>query len=250
MTLTTARWLLVGIAMALPAAWTLGDDSEVAKATEVFAGALTAEAEGVRLQAVKLAAELSTPGLESAGRALAVSPDRYERSLALELLAHIDVARNRDLFEAALTAPFRSVRVRAIQALATLRDPALVGTLNEILASDGDPDLRALAAGALGATGGEDARAALRRALADPHPVVQAAAVEALVASGDHEVGFELLDRVEGAAPKEALHLLGLVALVPDRELIPRLGSLLDSPEPSVRIATAAAILRIDERAR
>jgi HEAT repeat protein len=250
MTVTRRRWQLAGIAMALAAVVASADDTEVAKATDVLAGAMTAQAEGLRLQAVKLAVELSTPGLEAAARTLAASPDRYERSLALELLANIDVERNRDLFEAAMTSPFRSVRVRAVQALATLKDPAVVGPLAAMLAGDGDPDLRALAADALGAAGGEDARAALRRALEDPHPVVLAAAVEALATSGDRQVGFELLGRAEGAAPPEACRLLGLVALVPDRELTPRLGALLASPEPSVRIAAAAAILRIDERAR
>ncbi|PWB69807.1 MAG: hypothetical protein C3F15_14635 [Holophagae bacterium] len=250
MTVQGNRWLLAGIAMALAAAVASADDAEVANATDVLAGALTAQAEGLRLQAVKLAAELSAPGLEAAARTLAASPDRYESSLALELLANIGVERNRGLFEAAMTSPFRSVRVRAVQALATLKDPGIVGPLAAMLAGDGDPDLRALAAEALGATGGEDARAALRRALDDPHPVVQAAVVESLATSGDHEVGFELLGRAEGSAPPEARRLLGLVALVPDRGLLPRLGALLASPEPSVRIAAAAAILSIDERAR
>jgi HEAT repeat protein len=119
-----------------------------------------------------------------------------------------------------------------------------------VLAGDNDPDIRALAAEALGGTGGEHASAALRRALDDPHPVVQASAVEALAAAGDHEVGFELLGRMEGAAPPEARRLLGLAALVPNRELIPLIGELLASPEQSVRVAAAAAILRIDGRAR
>lgn len=247
--MTRAQGLLAGIAMALSAAWALADEPGVAKATEVLAEALAADAEGARLQAALLAAELSTPGLEAAARALAVSPDRYERGLALELLSHIDVAGNRDLFEAALTSPFRSARVRAVRALATLKDPGLVGPLTAMLANDADPDIRALAAEALGGTGGEHASAALRRALDDPHPVVQAAAVEALAAASDQEVGFELLGRVEGAAPQDARRLLGLVSLVPNRELIPLIGELLASPEQSVRIAAAAAILRIDGRA-
>lgn len=248
--MTMARRLLIWLVMALPAAWAPADDTEVAKATEVLAEALTADAEGARLQAAKLAAELSTPGLQAAARILAASPDRYERSLALELLSRIDVAGNRDLFEAALTAPFRSVRVRAVGALATLKDPGVEGQLAAVLADDSDPDIRALAAAALGGTGGDHATSALRRAVDDPHPVVQAAAVEALAAAGDHAVGFELVGRVPGATPPEARRLLGLASLVPDRQLIPRIGELLASPEQSVRIAAAAAILRIDGRAR
>lgn len=243
-------WLAVGLVMATGAVCVAAEESPVESATKVLAEALTSDVEGVRLDAAELAARLSTPGLEAAARTLAASPDRFARSLALELLARIDVARNRDLFEASMTSPFRSVRVRAVRALATLKDPAEVALLAAMLADDSDPDLRALAAGALGATGGEDARAALRRALADPHPVVQAAAVEALAASGEREVGLELLGRAQGAAPVETCRLLGLVAAVPDRELIPRLVALLASPDPSVRIAAAAAILRIDERTR
>lgn len=248
--MTRAAVLLAGMAMALSAAWALADDTVVAKATEVLAEALTADAEGARLQAAPLAAELSTPGLEAAARTLAASPDRYERTLALELLSRIDVDSNRDLFEAELTSPFRSVRVRAVQALATLKDPGLVGPLAAVLANDADPDIRALAAAALGGTGGEHASAALRRAVDDPHPIVQAAAVEALAEAGDREVGFELLDRVKGAAAPEVRRLLRLVSLVPDRELIPGIGELLSGPDQSVRIAAAAAVLRIDGRAR
>ncbi|HPW55936.1 MAG TPA: HEAT repeat domain-containing protein [Thermoanaerobaculaceae bacterium] len=243
-------WLAVGVVMAIGTAWVAAEQSPVEHATAVLAEALTTEVEGVRLNAAALAAGLSTPGLEAAARTLAASPDRVARALALELLARIDVAGNRDLFEVAMTSPFRVVRVRAVRALATLKEQAEVRLLAAMLADDSDPDLRALAAGALGATGGEEARAALRRALADPHPVVQAAVVEALVASGEREIGFELLGRVHGAAPAEICRLLGLVAAVPDRELIPRLATLLASPEPSVRVAAAAAILRIDERTR
>ncbi|MGV8038895.1 MAG: HEAT repeat domain-containing protein [Thermoanaerobaculaceae bacterium] len=243
-------WLAAGLLMASGAVRVAAEESPVESATKVLAEALTTDVEGVRLDAAELAARLSTPGLEPAARTLAASPDRFERSLALELLARIDVARNRDLFEQAMTAPFRSVRVRAVLALSTLREPGVVRPLAAMLAEDRDPDLRALAAKGLGAVGGQDARSALRRALVDAHPLVQTAAVEGLVATGDHEVGFDLVARVRGVPPVEACRLLGLVALVPERELIPQLTELLASPAPIVRVAAAAAILRIDERTR
>ncbi len=247
---TLAGSLAAGFVLATGAVWVAAEESPVESATKVLVEALTTDVEGVRLDAAELAAGLSTPGLEAAARTLAASPDRFARSLALELLARIDVARNRDLFEQAMTAPFRSVRVRAVLALSSLREPGVVRPLAAMLAEDRDPDLRALAARGLGAVGGEDARSALRRALVDAHPLVQTAAVEGLAATGDHEVGFDLLARARGAAPVEACRLLGLVALVPDRGLVPQLAELLASPVPSVRVAAAAAILRIDEHTR
>jgi HEAT repeat protein len=222
----------------------------VARATALLAEAMGAEAEGVRLQAVELAAALSSPGLEDAGRRAAASPDRVERTLALELLGRIDATRNRELFIAALTSPYRSVRVRAVLALGTLKDRELMRPLMLVLEQDADPDLRALAARALGAAGGQDARSALRRALGDSHPVVQEAAVLALVASGDLEVGFELVNRARSASPGEASRLLGLAGLVPNQALVPDLGEMLSNPFAEVQVAAAAAILRIDEHSR
>lgn len=226
------------------------EETAVGKATALLAEAMEAPEEAVRLQAVELAAGLSSPGLEAAGRRAAASPDRVEQSLALELLGRIDVAGNRDLFVAALTSPFRSVRVRAVEALGTLKDHELVVPLTSVLEHDPDPDVRALAAEALGAVGGQAERSALRRALGDPHPVVQLAAVLGLAQGGDLEVGFELLNRANGTGPAEAVRILGLVGQVPNRALVPGLVTLLSSPVAAVRVAAAAAILRIDERAR
>ncbi|HNX51409.1 MAG TPA: HEAT repeat domain-containing protein [Thermoanaerobaculaceae bacterium] len=228
----------------------VAEETAVGKATTLLAEAMNAQEEAVMLQAVELAAGLSSPGLEEAGRRAAASPDRVERTLALELLGHVSVGRNRDLFVAALTSPFRSVRVRAVRALGTLKDHELLAPLTRVLEQDADPDVRALAAEALGAVGGQDERPALRRALGDPHPVVQLAAVLGLAESGDLEVGFELLGRAKGTSPAEAARLLGLVGQVPNRALVPGLAELLSSPDAAVRVAAAAAILRIDEHAR
>lgn len=220
------------------------------KATASLAEALLAREEGPRLLAWKLAADLATPGLETAARVGTESPDRVERSLALELLAHIDVPRNRDTFAKGLDSPYRSVRLRAMRALATLHDPQLAVRFAQVLAEDPDPDLRALAALALGAIDAVESEPALRKGLLDPHPVVQEAAVRGLVARGETGIGVELLERARGTDWPETTRLLGLVALVPDRAVLPRLTELLDDPTPVVRVAAAAAILHLAEAGR
>lgn len=226
------------------------EETAVAKATSILAEAMVTEAEGPRLQAMELAAGLSSPRLEDAARRAASSNDRVERTWALEALGRMDAAGNRAVFVDAMTSPYRTVRVRAVLALASIKDPDVVPLMASMLEKDVDPDLRALAARALGAMGGEDARSALRGALDDPHPVVQSAAVLGLVESGDTEVGIGLLRRAGKAEPQEASRLLGLAGQVPNRGLIPHLAELLASESSTVRIAAAAAILRIDERAR
>lgn len=252
--MSTARWtcrvLGQGLAAVLCCAGLWAEEPAVVRATELLAEAMGTQAEGPRLQAMELAAGLSTPGLEAAARRSAASNDRVERTWALEALAHIGVARNRALFVDAMTSPYRTVRVRAVLALASQKDPGVVPLMASMLEKDADPDLRALAAKALGATGGQDARSALRRALDDPHPVVHMAAVMGLVESGDTEVGFDLLSHARKTGKGEACRLLGLVGRVPNRELIAGLAELLSSETPEVRIAAAAAILSIDEHAR
>lgn len=244
------RVLAHALTAVLGSACLLAGEPAVERATGILAEAMGTEAEGPRLQALELAARLSCPGLETAARRAATSNDRVVRSWALELLARIDVARNQAVFVDAMSSPYRTVRVRAVQALASVKDPAVTGHLITMLEKDPDPDLKALAAKGLGAVGGQDARSALRRALDDQHPVVQRAAVLGLVASGDLEVGFDLLRRAGKADPQEASRVLGLVGEVPNRELIPALAELLTHGEAAVRIAAAAAILRIDEHIR
>jgi HEAT repeat protein len=220
------------------------------RATEVMSQALLSPDWGLRMESWHLAAPLSAAGLEAAARHGADSPDRDERALALELLARIDVARNRDIFQRELDSSFRSVRVRAIRALTRLADPALIPLFERVLAKDTDPDLRALAAEALGHPWAGAARPALRRAVADPRPVVQQAAVRALVATGDLSIGHELLSRALDLESEEVVRLVGLVALVPDRALVPRLAEMLSRPDAGVRVAAAAAILTIADASR
>jgi HEAT repeat protein len=220
------------------------------RAREVLSQGLLNLDWGVRLRSWDLAATLDDQGLEAAGRKGIDSPDRVERALALELLARIGVARNRDIFMRELDSPFRTSRVRAVRALATLEDPALIPSFEKVLASDADPDIRAFAAEALGHPWAEPARPALRRAVADGQAVVRVAAVRALVATGDLTIGRELLDRAVHLSGDDAIAVINLAALVPDRALFPALMKILDRPDPTVQVAAAAAILRIAEEVK
>ncbi len=216
-------------------------------AVEVLRDAMAGGNDHLRLFAIERSTTLKTPGLLAEVRALASSPDRVVRSHALDFLAANDLQGSREIFLSAVQVPFRSVRLRALKALLSLYDPALVPRFVKVLHSDPDPDIRALAArglGALGTRGGEDAGPALRQALDDPHPSVQEGAVDGLVAIGEVGVGLDLLDRVRKAPPGEAERLLRLVGRVPDRALVPRLGKLLQAGEPTVRIAAAAGASR------
>lgn len=201
---------------------------------------------GAKMLALERATSLRLPSLLDAARVAAASPDRVARSYALEILAALDAEGSRGRFVEALSAPHRSVRLRGLRALIALRDPTLVTHLVRMMIEDPDPDLRALAARTAGALSGEEVHAALRRALDDSHPVVQSAAVEALVVWGDLEVGHELLDRSEKATVfAETIRLVGLAGRVPDPRLVPRLAEKMNSAEPVLRVAAAASLLEV-----
>lgn len=221
-----------------------------ARAADVLREAGQSPDEGVRLLALERAGSVKVPSLEAAAIKATRSTDRIELSLALEALARIDVARNRDTFVAALRSEYRSVRLRGLRALLTLDDAGLTPRYVEVLAKDPDPDLRALAARGLGSPASPEGRAALRGAVAKDHPIVQNAAVKALVASGDLEIGHELLERARATSGPERRRLFGLVGLVPDPTLVPVLARLLEEPDAEVRVLAAAAIVTIESRGR
>ncbi len=215
------------------------------RAAQVLRDAALGKDVGARLFALEKAPSGDVPGLEEAARRAAASPDRVEQATALEALARIGVARNRELFIEALGSPYRSVRLRALKALLTLSDPGLAQRFLSVLQNDPDPDLQALAAEGLGLRGLADGRAALARAIESGHPVVQRAAVRALVATGDLGFGSSLLARARSEVGPERRRLFALVALVPDPRLVPSLVELLEDPDGESRVAAAIAILSI-----
>ena len=77
------------------------------------------------------------------------------------------------------------VRRRAALAAGRVGLPAAIEPLSDVLASDEDPEVRQMAAFALGLIGDPSARPALQAALAQPVPLVQGRAAEALGQIGD-----------------------------------------------------------------
>lgn len=198
--------------------------------------------------ALRAAQSLGDPEVAASARQLADAGDRYERSLALEILAHADPAGSRTELLAALDSPFRTVRLRGLHGLAKIEDPSLEDPLVKVLRADPDPDLRALAAQALARTGARQSLLALQEALDDPVAIVQQEAVLAMVALGDGEIAARVRRRLANAPPEGRVPALRLVSLVPDRDLIADVGPLLADGDPEVRAFAAAAILQITER--
>lgn len=202
----------------------------------------------LRWFALQAAEPLTDRELAEAVRTRARADDRYERSLALGMLAHADPAGSRDEFIAALDSPFRAVRLRGLEGLAQLNDRSLTERFAEVLSGDPDPDLRAFAARALGATGSGQAALVLHRAMDDPVATVQEEAVRALVVLGDPGISAVMRRRLADSPPEARVRNIRMAGLVPDRAIIRDLGPFLGDGDPQVRSFAAAAILSILER--
>lgn len=198
--------------------------------------------------ALRAAQTLRDREVAASARRLAASGDRYERSLALEILAKSDPAGSSAELLEALDSPFRSVRLRALQGLAKLADRGLAERFAAVLRDDPDPDLRALAARALADSGAASAAPALHEALGDPVVVVQEEAVRALVTVGDDRLPDVLRRQLEEAPPEQRVRVLRLAALVPEPSLLDAVAPLLADGDPEVRAFAAAALLSIAER--
>jgi len=199
--------------------------------------------------ALRAARQLDDRMVAQSARRLAGSGDRYERALALEILARADPIGSRKELLEALDSPFRSVRIRALMGLEQIHDPVLVENFADRLRDDPDPDLRAMAARALGAAGSQKALPALREAMEDPVDVVQEEATRSLVKLGDKRVSETLRQRLGDESFKIRLSALRLAALVPDPGLVPDIAPFLGRDDPEVRAFAAAAIVAIADRA-
>jgi HEAT repeat protein len=199
--------------------------------------------------ALQAAQPLKDQQLLDSVRERARAADRYERSLALEILARADPQGSRDELVAGLESPYRVVRIRALKGLIKLNDRTLTERFGTLLQNDPDPDLRALAARALGTTGAPKALPMLHRALDDASGAVQDEAVRAMVALHDPDVSSIMRRRLADNPSERRVQTLRTAGLVPDPDLIAALGPYLGDGDSEVRAFAAAAILSILEHA-
>jgi HEAT repeat protein len=222
-----------------------GSTSLISLARTLLEQALASPDSYQRWFALRAARTLNDAALVPSLRKIAREGDRYEQSLALDALILTDPKQAREEFQQALGSPFRSVRLRGLRGLSGHRDPSLVDSLAKVAASDSDPDLRALAARALGESGAADAKQPLRRALDDPSEVVQEEAVRALSHLADETLAEVLRKRAESAEePETRLRLIRLMGFVREDHVLDTLGPLLADGDAEVRSYAAAAIVR------
>jgi HEAT repeat protein len=201
----------------------------------------------LRWYALQASLPLEDRALAAAVRPRSKAVDRYEQSLALEIIGHTDPAGSREELLAGLDSPYRAVRLRALEGLAKLKDPTLAERMAGVLTGDPDPDLRCLAARAIAETAAPAATTMLHKALDDPLPVVQEEAVRGLVALHDPELSPLLRRRLADNPQEQRVATIRLAGLVPDPELLDDLGPYLGDGDAKVRAFAAAAILAILE---
>lgn len=202
----------------------------------------------VRWFALRAAQPLTEAQLAPHARAALDIGDRYDHSLALDVLLNTDPAGSREQFLAALDSPHRSIRLRSLKGLATLREPGLAERFTAVLKSDPDPDLRTFAVRALEQTGSPQIPAGLFGALEDGVPAVQEEAVRALVRAKSPGLTPILRRRLADVPREDRVAAIRLASFSDDPTLLPDLGPFLADPDPDVRAYAAAAILAIGGR--
>lgn len=234
-----------------PATPPLRDPAALADAARaVLAQSIYAPEEWIRLAALQAAAGVSDGQLAVAAHGAAGSHDRYERTMALDIVIAGDPVGGRAVLLDALESQYRGHRLRALHALEPMHDPALAEAFTRRLRSDPDEDLRALAARALTRTAAPSAAATLQAALQDSSPMVRAEAVRGLVNLGSPAVTALVEQRLATARPERLVEEIRLAGLVPDPALAAKLAGYLDDVEPQVKMSAAAAILTIVNASR
>jgi HEAT repeat protein len=180
----------------------------------------------------------------------ALTEDLTERSLALEAVAASDPRQGRRAFLTALEDGHRGIRLRGLLGLEKLGDAGTVVDIIRILEGDEDPDLRVVAARALGAIADIGVSSALRRAIESPYAPLREQAVLALLAIGKEDVGRYLIRLLDDDDQTGTVEILKLVALVPDPSLIELLTPYLDHERQRIRSHASVTVLSILERSR
>jgi hypothetical protein len=222
-------------------------DTTVEDARAVLVEELNSRHDHVRWAALRAAMVLTTPWIAEVTKPMASSPDILEQVMALEVVAATAPEIGREQFLAALASPDRSVRLRGLMGLERLGDPSTVHDISKQLDREGDPDLRAAAARALGAIGDPSAVPALYGSVGDPSPIVRRETVAALVAIGNREIGPFLVTQLERTPPMALPAKLQLLAIIGDPALIPQLAPYLEHEYEQVRCWAATAILASTE---
>jgi len=141
--------------------------------------------------------------------------------------------------------PSGSARYRAVSALAEIGYRPAAPVLGELLARSEDAALRQAAVESLAKLGGKEAVPHLRRAMADPAPVVRMAAIRALGARGD-ESSFGALRDAAMSDEVEDVRLAALQALTSSKvrgaEVRGVASALLTDASPTVRREAASAL--------
>jgi HEAT repeat protein len=200
----------------------------------------------VRWFALRASMPLREPSLAEGAREALRSGDRYAQSLALDILMNADPAGSRDEFLSALESPHRSIRLRGLLGLASLKDPELADRFIDVLSEDPDLDLRVFAVRALADTGSPQAPAGLYRAFDDRMAAVREEAVGALSRLRNPGLAAAVRRRLEEAEPEEKTRAIRLVGLTRDPDLLTDVGPYLGDGDPEIRAAAAAAILQLD----
>jgi HEAT repeat protein/cyclophilin family peptidyl-prolyl cis-trans isomerase len=126
-------------------------------------------------------ARLEDPRAVSALLALAQDPHPVTRAFAAKGLGALKDRAAVPVLTTLVTGMDHSVAIEAVRSLGRLGDPAAAPALMKLIrAPKPDTQLRLEAVSAIGATGGEGAYEALLDILADPSPLIRAAALRAL----------------------------------------------------------------------
>lgn len=155
--------------------------------------------------------------------------------------SHAAPPESLNLLKKQLRDPDEFQRLAAIHALFRLDLPEADAPLIEAL-NDSDSGVREAAALALGERGAILALPALRGRLNDPHPLVWAAAMDALVLLDDRDSVPQALAGLNAEAAEKRAASAGAIGAFQVAEALPTCRKLISDPDPDVRIAAAQAL--------